>query len=294
MMFLQGGSILVFKALRGYLHMKLFKMTFSMLALVGIAACAPKGQSPFDNEGESEAQAIIGGSEIGDNHQALKHIVAIYDAKEGFLCTGSLIGSNLVLTAAHCIPNDISQMWVIFGPRVEKDAPKVRVTGALAFPGYRPRSKNLTGDIAVVSFGGATPEYFAALPIFPQNQLHVIRQGTKVMMLGYGVNDGLSKEGAGTMRFTSARVKDPLFSPTQIMLDESQGKSTCVGDSGGPIIIMIGTQAHILGITSYGDETCSQVGVYTSAGAYTAWIAEASQKLMKQERGGRNNPFNGL
>ncbi len=44
---------------------------------------------------------------------------------------------------------------------------------------------------------------------------------------------------------------------------------TCMGDSGGPAFDSAG---HIVGVTSYGDETCSTIGVSTRTDAYASWI----------------------
>lgn len=42
-----------------------------------------------------------------------------------------------------------------------------------------------------------------------------------------------------------------------------------MGDSGGPAFDSAG---HIVGVTSFGDETCSTIGVSTRIDAYASWI----------------------
>ena len=44
---------------------------------------------------------------------------------------------------------------------------------------------------------------------------------------------------------------------------------TCMGDSGGPAFDSAG---HIVGVTSFGDETCTTIGVSTRTDAYASWI----------------------
>ncbi|HRO68018.1 MAG TPA: trypsin-like serine protease [Pseudobdellovibrionaceae bacterium] len=271
--------------------------TFTLIAtalLLGLAACAPSSQTENLNQPVATTNGIIGGTEVHDRHDALRSVVALYDTGGGFLCTGTLIDKNLVVTAAHCIPQDISKMLVIFGNKVQKTAPMAKVNGAIAYPTWNPRSPRDQGDIAVVSFEGTTPDFFRPLPILPEQYARVLRKGTLVMMLGYGLTDAINKTGSGVLRYTSARIEDAQYGPTEILLDESLGKGTCSGDSGGPVIIMVGEQAHILAVTSRGDQFCNNKGVYTKTTAYKAWIDEAAGKLRKQAGGDHNNTFYGL
>ncbi|MBX3040582.1 MAG: trypsin-like serine protease [Bdellovibrionaceae bacterium] len=271
--------------------------TLSIIAtalLLGLTACSPQSQTENTNQPTATTNGIIGGTEVHDRHDSLRSIVALYDTAGGFLCTGTLIDKNLVITAAHCIPQDVSKMLVIFGNKVQKTAPMAKVTGAIAFPGYNRHARRDQGDIALVSFEGTTPDFFRPLPILTEQYARVLRKGTLVMMLGYGLSDAINKTGSGVLRMTSARIEDAQYGPTEILLDESLGKGTCSGDSGGPVIIMVGEQAHILAVTSRGDEFCNQKGVYTSTTAYRPWIEEAAGKLRRQANGGRNNTFSGL
>src|SRR5690606_37042499 len=55
------------------------------------------------------------------------------------------------------------------------------------------------------------------------------------------------------------------------------GSNICSGDSGGPSVMAMGGREVIVGVTSYGDVDCAEVGVSVRDDAYLDWIAEVTQ-----------------
>lgn len=280
--------------------MKAFKLLFAASLSIALGACSPNNVAENVQTLGQETSSIIGGTEVAADHQSIRHIVALYDFDSGALCTGTLLGNNLVLTAAHCIGKDPKKMAIFFGNKVHQNAPRAPVLAVEISPlwesnQFKPYN---TGDIALVLFGGPTPEAFQGLPVLPEQYARVLRKGTLVLMLGYGISDGVNKTGSGTLRMVSARVADEKFSATEVVIDQTQGKGACHGDSGGPAIVFVGGQAHVWGVTSRSvgdpDDHCSQYAAYTNATVYLTWIREASARLLKFNSEGRNNPFNGL
>ncbi len=82
-------------------------------------------------------------------------------------------------------------------------------------------------------------------------------------------------KGDDDLRMTNAPIEseDP-GAKSEIILDESNGHGTCVGDSGGPAFLQLDGVYYYFGITSRGSYACDGYGVYTNILYYADWIAE--------------------
>lgn len=81
-----------------------------------------------------------------------------------------------------------------------------------------------------------------------------------------------------------------LLNENQICAGEIDGKDTCVGDSGGPLMLEHKVKSHYLiflvGIVSYGPRICgSSPAVYTYVPNYIEWI----DKVLKQHTAVRDD-----
>lgn len=255
-----------------------------LLTSTTLIACSPGAQtaSEITNTGEG----IIGGWEIQPTEKFQESIVAVYDSTEGQLCTGSLLPNNLVLTAAHCIGPDIDAMYVLFDTKVTNDSPHRKVEKVEVSPLWESQQYNRkdTGDIALLRFSGTVPQGFKpATLLSPADRKH-LKKGTQVVLAGYGISNGVSKEGAGVLRVTKVTIEDPNYSESEVTLNQRQGMGACHGDSGGPAYVSIKGKLYLWGVTSRGVEDkaddCSQLAAYTNAIHYRAWLNRTAQKLI--------------
>ena len=93
---------------------------------------------------------IVGGSEVTDASEAtMKSTVALHLG--GSLCTGTLIGPNQILSAAHCIKEG-SQIQIGYGP-TGRVVSGLRVIMARKHPRWT-RGPN---DVSIVIFEGTLP-----------------------------------------------------------------------------------------------------------------------------------------
>ena len=99
------------------------KILGACLGLVGLAACAP-GASDVPLESASPgADAIIGGTV--DNGDPGVVLMMASDGNTGWWCTGTVIATRLVLTAAHCVEDagSSTKIKVMFGTDQAKAKP---------------------------------------------------------------------------------------------------------------------------------------------------------------------------
>jgi hypothetical protein len=87
--------------------------------------------------------------------------------------------------------------------------------------------------------------------------------------VGYGLSDPQLQTGAGTRRETTTPLSD--FDADRLHFADGQHQA-CNGDSGGPAFQTLNGTEVIIGVTSGGDDSCTQGGYYTRIDANRAFI----------------------
>lgn len=263
---------------------KLFGGMIGTAALASsMMACAPQpNRDGSGEEIETLGAGIIGGQDVADTSPLAKVVVALYNTAGGGLCTGTLLGNNFVLTAAHCVPQDPTKLVVIFKTKLQPEQGRVLPVDAAAVSPIwgKVRGKDV-GDIALLHYRGVTPPDYKAIGILPADRQSILRNGNLMLLAGYGASDGVAQTGAGILRQVSARIGDASFGRTEILIDQREGKGSCNGDSGGPAFTAIGGTFYVWGVTSRGDEHCKIGGVYTNASQYLPWLQQSAQQILQ-------------
>ncbi|QDK38144.1 trypsin-like serine protease [Bdellovibrio sp. NC01] len=264
-------------------------LKYLLVSSLLVAACSDKSAQ---NSTEVSANgSIVGGKEVQPGDREMTSTVGLYDTEGKFLCTGTLISANLVLTAGHCIGEKPEKMIVIFKENfndLNKDNTRP-VVGAVRHKDYDPKRGTNTADIAVIRFDNTVPvpAGYKTAKLLPD--FNLLQKGTSVVVAGYGLNwSWVIKKGSGVLRTTELQVKDPNWSETELSLSQSVKRGICSGDSGGPGYLDIDGQLYVWGVVSRGDSLpipltpdCFIFSVYTRIDAYKTFIVEAAAELNK-------------
>jgi len=270
------------------------------------AAAALLALAAFSPASAQQRLRIIGGNPAQPGDPIAGSTVLIVGelppAKPGgdpqqYICTGSLLAADTVVTAAHCVAEDLkapvaaANMRLVFGLAVTSmttTLPPLRTPSGYQYePGWQgavngAESGEDTHDIAVIHFDGGLPPGYAPAEVLPANV--PLPAGTQVTLAGYGVDNGVTDDGAGVLRIvTGVPILQPL-GQTEEALDQSSGIGSCSGDSGGPAFLNVDGKNLLWGVTSRGDQTCAQFGIYTRITAYADFINSAQASLRAQDK----------
>uniref|UniRef100_A0A182JG28 Peptidase S1 domain-containing protein n=1 Tax=Anopheles atroparvus TaxID=41427 RepID=A0A182JG28_ANOAO len=197
------------------------------------------------------------------------------------LCGGSVLTNNYILTAAHCVVSGATTLALsgtaIMGAQNrnvnEPEQQRIGFTtaGIIPHPQYSPT--NIRNDIAVVRLSSPitfTPRIQPArLPARSDTRQFGGMMGT---VSGFGrTSDALPGTSAVVM-FTSNPVltnadclgfwnnNAAIIQPQNVCLSGADGRSSCNGDSGGPLAVQDGGSLQI-GVVSFGSAAGCAIGM---------------------------------
>lgn len=238
-----------------------------VLALASLFNVGCEAADPATTEVVFEAEQKIVGGSPDTTHKA---VVALFDEDQGGACSGTIIaksgGTGWILTAAHCTgmdvavqANDYSDCFVGGNPGCEA---VYEVVGDTVHPNYNGNAGD-GYDFRVLTISGA-----AGAPVIPAaTSPDGLGLGDPIEAVGYGITSANNQN--NTLRRHVTEEVGQLLSLI-IAADQTDGTGSCSGDSGGPII----NNGKVVGVTSYGDQDCTQFGAYGRvATVYNSFIA---------------------
>lgn len=167
------------------------------------------------------------------------------------LCTGTLVGPRVVLTAAHCLKRyPPAGIDAVFGESLQGARHPIE-SGAI-HPHYDPET--FANDLAVLVLERDAPP--GIRPARISSEPARLEETTKLWWIGFGAASPMTRS-VGARRTGTATVLESR--PDRVSY--SGEPMTCQGDSGGPLFACIGGRQEIVGVTSWGDPTCKSLGV---------------------------------
>ena len=171
------------------------RLTLLLAVVVGLCSCGPnKNAVTADTR-----NAIMGGTPSAEGSQMAISTVAIYNTVEKYMCTGTLLPDNFILTAAHCVEGAPSHLVLIFNtdmdsvlnahePDVKQELMRTVVAAKVHSDYIYDQEKAPefnANDIALLRFRGSVPAGYAPAKMLKDPSL--IKRGMTVKVAGFGV-----------------------------------------------------------------------------------------------------------
>jgi secreted trypsin-like serine protease len=181
-------------------------------------------------------------------------VVALLDEAGAAFCTGALISSRDVLTAAHCLGAPAPALaFAGFGEMPSMPERVVPVEPRWVHPQYDPVTQ--LQDLALVRLADEVRD--VVLPELTDSAPSML-EGTEARVVGFG-SDGIR---AGVARKRTGTVQLETVERNSLTLRPSPA-TPCVGDSGGPVLLDRRGAPQLIGVVSHGDPFCAAAAVAT-------------------------------
>jgi hypothetical protein len=187
--------------------------------------------------------SIINGNSCASQMPTPVVYIEIVDSRgEISSCTGTLVSSTGIITAAHCFAGgQVARITVASGTK------QVQAASHYVHPNWSANQSAVeNNDVAVIVLNEALG--VSSLPILPAND--VVTVGEQVLIAGYGLTEILIDQGLRAGYMTVSAVTEDLI---EARYDGVTGSNSCNGDSGGPLLVLRGSQWYLAGDTSNGD-----------------------------------------
>gem|GEM_PF-1741206 len=259
---------------------------FSLLGIASLpSASAQQAWTPTPTDDIS--RQIVGGQPANVGKWPWQIALIPGDAPD-FLdqfCGGSLIATQWVLTAAHCVEGlTTSEIDVVAGVYdvVSPAAGYQRrdLIQIVVHPNYN--TNTVDSDLALlklaspVTIGGSGETSTRLIALASPSMGSLV--GASAWVTGWG-----ALSGSGPLADVLYEVNTSIISNTNcnniyggitgnMICAGTASRGSCFGDSGGPLVTKVGNIWYLAGIVSFGSQNCNYSQVYTRVSNFKTWI----------------------
>ncbi|XP_029845204.2 serine protease hepsin-like [Ixodes scapularis] len=213
-------------------------------------------------------------------------IVSIQSIRKNHFCGGSIISTNVILTAAHCLEN-VRPRWIRVQAgfiHLKNPGPHKQVRFATEFilhEDYVPHGIHFNNDVALIRlsrpFNLKESRGYIGTICLPESS----SIATNIVIAGWG---HLSYHGQSAESLMTAEVfiqsselcaeYDETYRHSIMFCAHRPGTDACLGDSGGPVSQNKENLTFQVGIVSFGKGCAERPGYYVRLSSFTSWIED--------------------
>jgi hypothetical protein len=209
----------------------------------------------------SPARAIIGAQ--GSSASFTPHLLMVL-REGGAVCSGVVITSRVILTAAHCVGSSTQSVRIHF--RKEDGTPELLIPERLikhpAFKSDAIKTRSRSVDLALIQLSHPLPTPFTPASL----SADIPSAGSMLTVAGFGASQGKSQEkhmnSIGQLRSTGLTTIMPYGASSLLIWAKSADntpRGACQGDSGGAIFFGHLLVAITSWSTGHGATTCGNL-----------------------------------
>ena len=232
---------------------------------------------------------IIGGSDVSEPGKwPWQASLQRYNSHN---CGASILSSEWILTAAHCVSStSISSYSIVLGlhdrsTQRQGQPKRYSVSSIIRHPSYSGSSSGFPNDIALMKLSSSadlSSKYATAVALPDSNE--DFAGNDECWITGWGAT-----RGGGPLPNILQEAKVDVYTESQckqrwgssigkyhVCVGKSGKSGACNGDSGGPLSCQVGDQWKLVGATSWGIRGCSPnyPSVYARVSYFLSWIKE--------------------